>query len=145
MSLRRSPTLTSALLASNRLNAKKSTGPRTVRGKAWSRMNRLDDGMHSLEYVDFLKAMIDAPPGRVAETAKAILASKPVILPLFREAAELAIQVEIDICAEQRQLRQRRKLSKNSFFTTTEPGMLLKTNSRRIGTSQASPDHTENK
>ena len=109
MSLRKSPPPTPALLASNRLNAKKSTGPRTVRGKAWSRMNRLDDGMHSPEYVDFLKAMIDAPPGRVAETAKAILSSKPVILPLFRETAELAVQVEIEICAEQRCLSNRLK------------------------------------
>ena len=80
-----------------------------MRGKAWSRMNRLDDGMHSPEYVDFLKAMIDAPPGRVAETAKAILSSKPVILPLFRETAELAVQVEIEICAEQRCLSNRLK------------------------------------
>jgi len=113
--LRKSPTLTPELLASNCLNAKKSTGPRTVHGKAWSRMNRLDDGMHSPEYVGFLKAMIDAPPGRVAETAKAILASKPAILPLFRETAELAVQVEIEICAEQRQLRHRRK-RKRTFF-----------------------------
>lgn len=103
-------------------------------------MNRLDDGMHSAEYVEFLKAMIDAPPGRVAETAEAILASKPIVHRLFREAAELAVQVETDICAEQRQLRQRRKLKKNSVFATTEPGMLLKINSRRTGTSQASPD-----
>lgn len=33
MSLRKSPTLTTALLASNRRNAKKSTGPRSVRGQ----------------------------------------------------------------------------------------------------------------
>jgi hypothetical protein len=51
--------------------------------------------------------MIDAPPGRVAETAKAILASKPVILALLRETAELAVQVEIEICAEQSRLRNR--------------------------------------
>jgi hypothetical protein len=41
MSLRKSRTLTPALLASNRRNAKKSTGPRTAQGKAWSRLNRL--------------------------------------------------------------------------------------------------------
>jgi hypothetical protein len=33
MSLRKRPTLTPALLAANRANAQKSTGPRTVRGK----------------------------------------------------------------------------------------------------------------
>ena len=53
MSLRKSPTLTLALLASNRRNAKKSTGPRTARGKAWSWLNRFRDGMRSMEYVNF--------------------------------------------------------------------------------------------
>jgi hypothetical protein len=67
-------------------------------------MNRLDDGMHSQEYVDLLKALVNAPPGRVEETARAILASKPVIHPLFREAAELALKVEIEICTEQRRI-----------------------------------------
>jgi hypothetical protein len=41
MSLRKPPTLTAALIASNRRNAKKSTGPGTAPGKAWSRLNRL--------------------------------------------------------------------------------------------------------
>ncbi len=47
MSLRKSPTLTPALVASNRRNAKKSTGPRTARGKAWLPLNRLGDGWGS--------------------------------------------------------------------------------------------------
>jgi hypothetical protein len=47
VSLRKSPTLTPALLAANRRNAKKSTGPRTARGKAWSRLNSLRHGCHS--------------------------------------------------------------------------------------------------
>ena len=38
MSLRKSPWMTPALLASNRRNAKESTGPQTLRGKAWSRL-----------------------------------------------------------------------------------------------------------
>ena len=33
MSLRKSPTLTPALLEANRRNARKSTGPRTARGR----------------------------------------------------------------------------------------------------------------
>ena len=44
MSLRKSPTLTSDLLAAHRGNAQKSTGPRTLAGKAWSRLSRLQEG-----------------------------------------------------------------------------------------------------
>jgi hypothetical protein len=47
-------------------------------------------------------ALIDAPLGRVAVTAQALLNSQPVNHTLFLEAAELAVQVEIDICEESR-------------------------------------------
>ena len=105
MSLRKSPTLTPALLASNRLNAKKSTGPRTARGKAWSRLNRFQHGMRSPEYLSFVGALHYAPPGRVAETAQALLSSRQIQSPLFLEYAELCVQVEIEICAESRSKR----------------------------------------
>ena len=98
VSLRKSPTLTPALLASNRRNAKKSTGPRTARGKAWSRLNHLQNGLHSLEYMRFLKALTNAPAGRVRVTAEALLATKPAIHHLFREFEEICVQVEIDMC-----------------------------------------------
>ena len=39
MSLRKRPTLTPKLLAANAENAKKSTGPRTRRGRAFSKLN----------------------------------------------------------------------------------------------------------
>jgi hypothetical protein len=106
MSLRKSPTLTPALLASNRLNAGKSTGPRTARGKAWSRLNHLQDGMHSPEYISFLKALLHSPPCRVRVTAEALLWAKPVIHSLFRELAELGVQIEIDLCNESRLRRE---------------------------------------
>ncbi len=64
MSLRKSPTLTPALLASNRQNAKQSTGPRTAQGKAWSRLNHMRHGAYSPEYINFVEALLDAPPGR---------------------------------------------------------------------------------
>lgn len=100
MSLRRSPTLTSALLASNRRNAEKSTGPRNARGKAWSRLNRLRNGMRSPEYLSFVNALFDAPPGRVGLTARALLSSKKAHHPLFVEMAEMILQTEIDMCKE---------------------------------------------
>ena len=47
MSLRRSPVLTPASLAARRSNARKSTGPRTVRGKARVSLNALKHGHHA--------------------------------------------------------------------------------------------------
>jgi hypothetical protein len=44
MSLRKSPQLTPALLAANRRNATRSTGPRTPAGKQNSKMNALKHG-----------------------------------------------------------------------------------------------------
>ena len=85
MSLRKSPTLTPALLAANRQNAKQSTGPRTARGKAWSRLNRMRDGWRSPEYINFLPAGLDAPPGRVGVTAQALASSQQILHPLFME------------------------------------------------------------
>jgi len=116
VSLRKSPTLTPALLASNRRNAKKSTGPRTARGKAQSRLNHLQSGMHSPEYINFVAALFNAPACQVELTAQALLASKPVVHPLFVEAAELAVQTEIAICEESRFRRARANEKKNSFF-----------------------------
>ena len=105
MSLRKPPTLTPALLAANRRNARKSTGPRTRRGKAWSRLNRLKEGWQSREYRDFLTALLDAPPGRVGSAADALLRCQEVQHPLFREAARLAVQIEINLCDEYRASR----------------------------------------
>ncbi len=121
MSLRKSPTLTTALLASNRRNAKQSTGPRTAQGKAWSRLNRLKEGWHSPAYINFLKALLDAPPGQVSLTAKALLKSQPVRHPLFLEVAELSVQAEIAICEENRLRRTRVNEKKNSFFPRSKP------------------------
>ena len=102
MSLRKSPTLTPALLASNRQNAKQSTGPRTAQGKAWSRLNHMRHGAYSPEYINFVEALLHAPPGRMAVTAQALLDSKPALHPVFAEIAEIFVWAEIDICEESR-------------------------------------------
>ncbi len=100
MSLRKCPTLTPALLASNRRNAKKSTGPRTARGKAWSRLNRFQHGMRSPEYINFFKALHDAPLGKVGMMADALLSSPQVIHPLFTHIADAFVEADIEMCKE---------------------------------------------
>ena len=102
MSLRKSPTRTPALLAANRRNAQKSTGPRTRRGKAWSRLNHLKHGMDSPEFLKFCYALLIAAPGQVGLTAEALLRTKGVRHRLFVERAELAVQTEIRLCEEAR-------------------------------------------
>jgi hypothetical protein len=97
MSLRKSPTLTPALLAANRQNAKRSTGPRTAQGKAWSRLNRLRNGWRSQEFMNFLMALHFAPLDRMRVTAQALLDSKPAPHRLFQEAAEIGMQADIGI------------------------------------------------
>jgi hypothetical protein len=47
MSLRKSPHITPALLAANRLNAQKSTGPRTLRGRVTAAQNSFKHGLRS--------------------------------------------------------------------------------------------------
>ncbi|HEV2178408.1 MAG TPA: hypothetical protein VGW33_14575 [Terriglobia bacterium] len=66
MSLRRSPTRTPALLAANRLNARKSTGPRTPEGKRRAAFNALRHGRRAETLQRFLAQAASAPPPREA-------------------------------------------------------------------------------
>jgi len=50
MSLRKSPRMTPARLAANRLSARKSTGPRTPQGKQRSAMNAFKSGLWSRSF-----------------------------------------------------------------------------------------------
>ena len=75
MSLRKSPTLTPALLASQRRDAQKSSGPRTARGKATSRLNRLRHGRRSPEYLAILERPAGGSARLVVATAWTLLAS----------------------------------------------------------------------
>ena len=104
MSLRKSPTRTPALMAANRANARKSTGPRTAKGKAASRMNRLRHGTHSTELADLFAAIMFVPPGRMRSTVKTFLKSKEVIHPLLEAAAKIALFEEVGYCESLRWL-----------------------------------------
>ncbi len=97
MPLRKSPTLTPAMLEANRRNARKLTGPRTARGKAQTRMNALRSGERSAIYQNLKLGLLFALPGRVVEWAHALLTPEMALHPLLREEAEIIIQAEREV------------------------------------------------
>lgn len=94
MPLRKSPTMTEARLEANRRNAKNSTGPRTVGGKARSRMNGFRHGMRSPEYRALLIALADAEPGAVLRGEQKLLTVARRTHPAYVELVELFVEVE---------------------------------------------------
>ena len=97
MSLRKSPTLTPALREANRRNARKSTGPRTARGKAQTRLNSLRSGGRSRIFRDLKLGLLFAPIGRVEQRAHELLTAEMAWHPLLREQAEIIIQAEREV------------------------------------------------
>ena len=94
MSLRRSPRRTSAFLAANRRNAKKSTGPRTARGKAQTRLNGLRSGARSALYDKLFYALSTGPIGAVDETAATVLTPEMAAHPLFGQTVRMFREME---------------------------------------------------
>ena len=109
MSLRKPPIFAPAQLAANRRNARKSTGPRTARGKAWSSLNGLRNGSRSLAYAALLRALLEAPPGAIDRVAAQILTAEQASHPLFSSLVDRCRQVELEVAAEFTRDRQRLK------------------------------------
>jgi hypothetical protein len=81
--------MTPARLAANRHNALQSTGPRTARGKAQSRMNSLRTGRRAPSYRKLWFALLEAPSGEtVEETARAILTPEQWLHPKYADLVE---------------------------------------------------------
>ena len=121
MSLRKSPTLTPALLASLRRNAQKYTRPRSAPGKAKSRLNRLRHGRRPREFMALWSALLEAPPGQVVATARRLLASGSLQHPLVLDTMARWIQVEMEMRQERAWLRTEENQKKNSFFRRSKP------------------------
>ena len=88
MSLRKSPIRTLAMLAANRANARKSTGPRTAAGKRTSAMNALRSGFYS-------RAPWAAEPrcAREAEAFEALCRTfRAAVVAADNEAGERAVR-----------------------------------------------------
>lgn len=116
MPLRKSPTLTPARLEANRRNAQRSTGPRTPRGKAWSRMNRLRTGSRSPAYEALWRVLVYAPPGAIDRVANQVLTSEQASHPLFSSVVNLFRQSELEVIADFR--HSQHGLEKKRFTTT---------------------------
>jgi len=114
MSLRKSPTLTPARIEANRRNALKSTGPRTARGKAQSKMNSLRTGDRSAHYKNFLLLMLMAPPCSVGGVAQALLTREQAAHPFFAQTVDMFYRAEGEVAVqcilEPARLRSRKKI-----------------------------------
>jgi hypothetical protein len=113
MSLRKSPTMTPARLEANRRNSKKSTGPRTVRGKAQSKMNSLRTGDRSAHYRNFILLMLMAPPCSVGRVAQGLLTREQAAHLLFAKAVDMFYRAEGEVAGrcvwEPARLRSQKK------------------------------------
>jgi hypothetical protein len=116
MSLRKSPVMTAARLAAHRANALKSTGPKTARGKSWSRLNGLKRGGRSRLFLSFMTTMFCAPPYSVEETAAGILTPEQASHPRYAEMLDLFRDAEMDDEPEFRAPRERWMSPKKTFI-----------------------------
>jgi hypothetical protein len=115
MSLLKPRVSSPARIAANRRNARKSTGPRSARGKAQSRLNRLRNGARSRLYQDLMWKLMDAPPGAVARTARAAMTPELAAHPLFAELAQIFCQAEVEVALRWRDYREEGNSQKDCF------------------------------
>jgi hypothetical protein len=102
MSLRKSLTLTPALLAANRRNARKSTGPRTTRGKAQARLKGLGRGPRSRFYYDFMMLLMETPPDELHKTVQTILTPEEADSSLFKGLIRTIQQADFELVMDLR-------------------------------------------
>jgi len=89
--------LTPALLAANRRNALKSTGPRTPQGKAQVRLSRLQTGTRSSLYGRAIQASVTAPLGAAEQSVRALLTREQAAHPLFASLLKYAREEDRDV------------------------------------------------
>ena len=109
MSLLKPRVVTPARRAANRRNAQKSTGPRTARGKAQSRLNGLRHGFCSPAYRQFRLALFEASPGYpVANTVCAMLTPQESCHPVYADLIDVHFEMEMEDRAYNQRVRRRR-------------------------------------
>jgi hypothetical protein len=131
--------MTPARWAANWSNARKSTGPRTARGKAQSRLNALRTGERSVLFNKFFRAMSNTPIFATDETARAVLTPDQAVHPLFAQAVELFRDVDFGMMAPSEENREGRS---NNIFLYDLSRNIFENKGRVKGTSH---DVYENK
>jgi len=107
MSLLKPRVMTPARLAASRRNAQKSTGPRTARGKAQSRLNALRHGHCSPTYRQLWLALLEAPPGYpVAKTVLSMLTPQEIASPVYSDLMNVHFEMEGEDVKYRRHLRR---------------------------------------
>jgi hypothetical protein len=119
--------MTPARLAANWSNALKSTGPRTARGKAQSRLNALRTGERSVLLNRVFQALVDAPIFAIDETARAVLTPEQAAHPLFAQVVALFRDVEFGMMAPSARNREGGGAA-NIFY---DPSLNVTENKRR--------------
>ena len=141
MSLRKPPTMTPARIEANRRNARKSTGPRTTRGKAQARLNGLGKGPRSRFYHDFMMLLMETPPDELDRTAREILTPEEANSRLFKGLLRMIHQADFALVMELRRARgfgtprgedvcdeRSRNVTENKRRLPRDRGMFLKNN-----------------
>ena len=115
MSLRKPYVSSPARLAAKRRSARQSTGPRSARGQAQPRLNRLGDGGRSRLYQDLRWTLMAAPPAAVAQTARGTMTPELAGHPLFVELGRIFCQAEVEVALTRRALREELNPQKDCF------------------------------
>ena len=118
-----------ARLAANRRKARQSTGPRSARGRAQSRLNRLGDGSRSHLFQDLRWKPMDAPPAAVAQTARTLVTPELAGHPLFEDLGRIFCRAGAEVALARRTLREERNAQKDCFYTN-EATKCMKTRRR---------------
>jgi hypothetical protein len=104
MSLRKTPNLTPARFEAHRRNALKSTGPRTARGKAPSRVNSLRSWGPARFMHDLCLMRLDARPCSMDRGARAQLTPEQSVRPFLAETVDMFREIESAVVREQKDL-----------------------------------------
>ena len=116
MSLHKPYALSPPRLAAHCRSARKSTGPRSARGKAQSRLNRLRDGSRSRLFQDLRWTLMDPPAAAVAGTARRTMTPELAGHPLFAKLGQIFYQAGVEVGLTRRALREERNAQKDCFY-----------------------------